>query len=88
MLCVTFAPRLCLALKYFEIVLGLPYALDLVFFSMTAIGLTFLLREFVVVKIPDTKSFSYTVSWVLVSILVVSYVVLRHAREYQISLSI
>ena len=29
---------------------------------MTAIGLTFLLREFVVVKIPDTKSFRVVLS--------------------------
>lgn len=59
-----------------------------VFFTISSIGTTFLLRKFVVAKVPDTKSFATTISWVLISLLVISYLVLRHAKDYQISLSI
>jgi len=70
-----------------EVVKWLPFVQFLAF-CITAIGVTFLLRKVIVERIPDTRSFSTTVSWIMVCILVVSYFVLRHAQEYQVSLSI
>lgn len=59
-----------------------------IFVIVASIGAVFLVRKFAVAKIPDAESFSKTVSWILVFLLCISYLVLRHAQTYQISLSI